>query len=158
MRTFLEAAVLACAVSASVARAEQAEGVFVTVLSQATFPGTKVKAGEGKLEFEAEWKTAMNVVIRRHDYLPGGTTGWHTHPGPVFITVPAGGGTLTVYEYDGRNCTSFTLTEGEGYVDEGHAHMIRNLSGENAFDVSVIAAPVGVALRDNIPPPSGCGN
>src|SRR5439155_14221647 len=56
-------------------------------------------------------------------YLPRASTGWHTHPGPVLITVLQG--TVTFYEYDDPTCTPKVVTVGQGYVDDGHGHIWR---------------------------------
>ena len=32
----------------------------------------------------------VDIVVRNHDYLPNSTTGWHSHPGPAFVTVLEG--------------------------------------------------------------------
>jgi hypothetical protein len=47
----------------------------------------------------------------------GGTTGWHSHPGPVLVTVKAGELTL-VYASD-PNCVGTTYKAGESFVDRG---------------------------------------
>ena len=97
------------------------------------------------------------MFIRQHDYAPGGHTGWHSHPGPVFLQVTKG--TLTVYEYTDRRCRPLTLTKGQGYVDTGRGHMVRNESSEPAQDVSVIMAPTNNgAFRGELDAPNPrCG-
>ena len=95
-------------------------------------------------------------MVRRHDYLPGSTTGWHTHPGPVFITVLEG--QVTFYEYDDPDCTPKVVSAGQGYVDTGHGHIGRNQTGAPANDVTVIFAPVGAAFRGELAAPGPyCG-
>jgi len=85
-----------------------------------------------------------------------GYTGWHGHPGPIFITVTQG--ELTYYEYDDPTCTPHVVTAGHGFVDTGRGHMVRNESGQTAQDVSVIIAPVGGAFRSELPAPNPyCG-
>ena len=86
----------------------------------------------------------------------GSSTGWHSHPGPVFITVTQG--QVTFYEYDDPTCTPHVVSAGQGYVDTGQGHMGRNESGQPAQDVSVIIAPVGGAFRGELDAPSpNCG-
>jgi len=41
---------------------------------------------QGPGMFKAEAKQPIDVVVRRHDYAAGGSTGWHSHPYPVFVT------------------------------------------------------------------------
>src|ERR671918_142852 len=93
----------------------------------------------------------IDIVVRRHDYLPGAYTGWHSHPGPVFITVTQG--TLTYYEYDDPTCTPHVVSVGEGFVDDGRGHIVRNETDQPAQDVSVITAPVGGAFRGELTAP-----
>jgi len=56
---------------------------------------------------------------------PGGTTGWHTHPGHTLIVVTAG--TITHYDGDDPNCTPHVYTVGMTFVDRGgtHVHIVR---------------------------------
>jgi hypothetical protein len=135
-----------------VSRASEAIGVTPTLLARGSYDSFKVKASEdAEFEFEAEAKPAVDLVVRRHDYAIGSTTGWHQHPGPVFITVIQG--EVTFYEYDDPTCTGTKVSAGEGYVDTGHGHVGRNESGAPATDVTVITAPVGGGFRSELPAP-----
>jgi len=89
--------------------------------------------------------------VRTHDYAPGSSTGWHTHPGPVFITVLEG--KVTFYEYDDANCTPKVVSKGEGYVDTGRGHIGRNETATPAKDVAVIVAPPGQPFRSELGAP-----
>ena len=149
--TALLAALLA-ATAATVALASPPLGVTPTLLARGTYDAFKVKADpDGPIEFEAEAKPAIDLVVRRHDYLPDSTTGWHSHPGPVFITVTQG--ELTYYEYDDPTCTPHVVSAGHGFVDNGQGHIVRNESGQPAQDVSVITAPVGGTFRGELAAP-----
>jgi hypothetical protein len=149
--TALLAALLAATV-ATVALASPPVGVTPTLLARGTYDAFKVKSDpDGAIEFEAEAKPAIDIVVRRHDYLPGSTTGWHSHPGPVFITVTQG--ELTYYEYDDPSCTPHVVSAGHGFVDSGRGHIVRNESGQPAQDVSVITAPVGGTFRSELAAP-----
>ncbi|HKY12054.1 MAG TPA: hypothetical protein VJL85_01805 [Gaiellaceae bacterium] len=78
------------------------------------------------------------------------------HPGPIFITVTRG--ELIYYLYDDPTCTPHEVKAGEGFVDDGQGHMIRNESGEAAQDVSVAIAPTGGAFRSELDAPNpNCG-
>ena len=96
-------------------------------------------------KFKAEAKAPIDIVVRRHEYANGGSTGWHKHPYPVYVTVVSG--EVTFYEYGDPTCTPHVVTAGKGYVDDGSGHIGRNLSGAPAVDVSVIMAPE-VEVRD----------
>ncbi len=146
------AAVTLLALGSFAALASPPSGVAPTVLARGTYPAFNVRADrEGPLEFRAKAKTSMDIVVRRHDYLPGSTTGWHSHPGPVFITVTQR--QLTYYEYDDPTCTPHVVSAGQGFVDNGRGHIVRNESGQPAQDVSVITAPVGGPFRGELVAP-----
>ena len=135
-------------------------GVTATLIGRATFGRFKVKTtppesegehnnGQVNLDFMAQAKPGMDMVVRTFDYLPGSTTGWHTHPGPVFINVVSG--SVTFYELDDPTCTPRVVTAGQGYVDTGHGHIGRNETGLPAKDVTISIVAVGeTQLRQNI--------
>ena len=100
-RIALVAAIALLAPAAFVASivASPASGVAPTLLARGTYEPFKESAvRDSPVEFKAKTKSPIDVVVRRHDYAIGSTTGWHTHPGPVFITVTQG--QLTYYLYD----------------------------------------------------------
>ena len=138
-------------------KAEPPSGVTPTLLARGTYDAFKVRSHKkGPIDFKAEAKAPIDIVVRRHDYDPHSTTGWHSHPGPVFITVTQG--TLTYYEYDDPTCTPRTVSAGQGFVDDGHGHVVRNETDQPAQDMSVIIAPVGGAFRTDLPAPHpSCG-
>jgi hypothetical protein len=148
---------LALAVSVGVTMASPPSGVTPTVLARGTYDAFKVKSSpDSPVDFKAKAKSPIDVVVRRHDYAVGSTTGWHTHPGPVFITVTVG--QLTYYERDDPTCTGHVVSAGHGFVDNGRGHIVRNESGQPAQDVSLIIAPVGGAFRGELDAPSPyCG-
>ena len=137
----------------TVTHAEGPTGVTATVLSRGTLDPFNVRSDpHGPIaDFRAHSTQPMDIVVRQHDYAVGSSTGWHTHPGPIFITVTHG--TLTFYELDDP-CTPHVVTAGHSFVDTGDGHIVRNLSGQPAQDISVITAPVGGAFRTNIDPPN----
>jgi len=144
-------------VAAAVAVASPASGVSPTLLARGTFDAFRVASNPaGPGHYKAESKAPIDMVVRRHDYAAGGSTGWHAHPFPVYITVIQG--QVTFYEYDDPTCTPTVVSAGEGYVDSGHGHIGRNETGAAAVDISVILAPVGAAFRQELDAPGPfCG-
>jgi hypothetical protein len=51
----------------------------------------------------------------------GGTTGWHSHPGPVLVTVKSG--SLTVVYANDSSCEGTTYTAGQSFIDFGKANI-----------------------------------
>ena len=132
-------------------------GVTPTLLGRGTYEPFKVKSEPQSLvDVEVKAKSHVDVVVRTHDYAVGGSTGWHMHPGPVFITVLEG--EVTFYEADDPACSAHVVRKGEGYVDTGRGHLGRNESGQPAKDITVILAPVNLPFREELPAPSpNCG-
>jgi hypothetical protein len=150
-------AVVVLAPVTAVALGSPASGVTPTVLARGTYDSFKVRSyPQGPGDFKAEAKAATDMVVRQHVYAVGSSTGWHTHPGPVFITVVEG--EVTFYERDDPTCTPVVVKAGHGYVDTGQGHIGRNESGQPAKDVTVIIAPVGGSFRGELAAPSpNCG-
>ncbi len=146
-------ALVSAAALVAVAMASPPSGVTPTVLARGTYDAFKVRSyPQGPGDFKAEAKAPTDIVVRQHVYAAGSSTGWHTHPGPVFITVVEG--QVTFYERDDPTCTGKVVRAGEGYVDTGEGHIGRNESGQPAKDVTVIIAPVGGSFRGELDAPS----
>ena len=145
-------ALLALASLVSITMASPPSGVTPTVLARGTYDAFKVAPGpKGSVDFDAKAEAPMDIIVRQHDYAPGASTGWHSHPGPVFITVTKG--QLTFYESDDPTCKPHVVSAGHGYQDTGHGHIGRNETEQPAQDISVIVAPVGGAFRGELPAP-----
>jgi hypothetical protein len=138
--------------------ASPASGVTPTLLARGLYDDFKVKSvPQSPIDFQVKAKTPVDVIVRQHDYAVGSHTGWHSHPGPVFITVTKG--TLTYYLYDDPTCTPHQVSAPNGFVDDARGHMVRNESGEPAQDMSVIIAPTApAAFRGELDAPNpNCG-
>ena len=100
----------------------------------------------------------LDLYVQSNVWQPGGSTGWHTHPGHSLITVTAG--TVTAYEGDDPDCKPHVYTVGMGFVDHGgaHVHIIRNESATDvAQTVAVQLIPAGQPRRiDVVPAPGNC--
>lgn len=100
-------------------------------------------------------KPAMDIAVQSINFPPGSNSGWHSHPGPVFIQVASG--TMTFYESDDPTCTPEIRTAGQGYLDVGdHAHIARNESTLPAVNIVTYFAPPGATLKIPQPTPGNC--
>jgi quercetin dioxygenase-like cupin family protein len=89
-------------------------------------------------------------------FLPGQTTGWHSHPGPSIVYVVAG--SITNYESSQRHCAGVTYAAGSQFVDAGgtDVHMLRNNGSVPAETIAVQFVPDGLQRRMDKPEPSKC--
>ena len=101
-------------------------------------------------------KGDSDLYVQSNVWIPGGTSGWHTHPGHSLITVTAG--TVTAYEGDDPACTRKDYTVGTTFVDEGgeHVHLLRNEGAVDARTITVQLLPAGATRRIDAPANPAC--
>lgn len=101
-------------------------------------------------------KGPSDLYVQSNVWVPGGSTGWHTHPGHSLIIVTAG--TVTAYDADDPSCAPHEYTAGMVFVDAGgdHVHLLRNEGSVEARTVAVQLIPAGATRRIDAPAPPGC--
>ncbi len=96
------------------------------------------------------------AVVQRITIAPGGTSGWHSHPGSVVVAVVTG--TVTLYNGDDPSCQGQDVSAGSGFIEAGgHVHIARN-EGATPFEViaTYLDVPVGGSPRDDAANPGNC--
>ena len=101
-------------------------------------------------------KGDSDLYIQNNTWQPGGTTGWHSHPGHSLIIVTSG--TVTDYESDNPLCKPHVYKAPATFVDSGgdHVHMIRNETSEIATGYAVQLIPAGATRRIDSDVPANC--
>ena len=135
-------------------------GSLSLLLGRSTFSDPKDQnfkivrdTGDWRVEIKAN--PAFDIAAQSILFQPGGQSGWHRHPGPVFIQVVSG--TMTFYESDDPTCTPIVRTKGQSYLDKGeHAHIARNETQLEAENLVTYFAPPGAMLRIDAPNPGNC--
>jgi hypothetical protein len=98
-----------------------------------------------------------DLYVQSNVWQPGGSTGWHTHPGPSLITVTAG--TLTDYLAGDPECKPHVYSStGMTFVDHGGhmTHIVRNEGNVVAQSIAVQLIPAGAARRIDVADPGNC--
>ena len=151
--------------------ATPSSGQTTTILAKATIPdldlsgrmATTVSGPEGKTH-PGVWLAKINThglsdayVVGNKFAANGGTSGWHSHPGPSVVFVVAG--TITNYSSDDPSCSPRVYTAGQSFTDPGgdDEHMLRNEDPTvvaETIAVQFIAA--GATRRIDAPGPDGC--
>jgi quercetin dioxygenase-like cupin family protein len=96
------------------------------------------------------------LYVQSNVWKPGGSTGWHTHPGHSLIVVTAG--TVTNYERLDPDCKPHVYTQGMGFVDPGgdHVHILRNEGATEARTIAVQLIPAAAVRRIDAEDPGNC--
>lgn len=82
-----------------------------------------------------------DVFVQHARLAPGQATIWHTHPGPVLVTIVRGS---FIYEDAHRMCRQREYGEKTGFVDPGFGHVHRGIGGETGADFyAVYVLPPG---------------
>jgi mannose-6-phosphate isomerase-like protein (cupin superfamily) len=103
--------------------------------------------------------TACDTAYQQLTIPPGGYTGWHTHPGPTFVAVAQGEGSL----YHGMSgCPATKYGVGAGFMQPPtEVHNMRNEGSTPLVLWAFYALPPGTsnaAIRVDQPRPAECPN
>ena len=160
-RLWLTSALLVSAAAyGGVALATPPSGFVGTTLSRGRFEeiDARISTGSEHERWQAKLKTQgqSDLYVQSNVWAPGGTTGWHSHPGFSLITVTAG--TITAYEGDDPSCTPTVYTVGMGFVDHGgdHAHILRNEGAVEARTTAVQLVAPDAVRRIDVADPGNC--
>jgi quercetin dioxygenase-like cupin family protein len=153
----------------------RAGNLFVTVLNRATAAkAIHTVAHSGSWNVVLQTNEPSDFLVQYSGYVPGGYTGWHSHPGPVLVTVKRG--TATWYEAPnpGRGtherveradgdadpvlCPPHDYPSGSAFVEPaGVVHTVRNESSTEQLELlTTYIVPVGVATRQDESQPAVC--
>jgi hypothetical protein len=127
-------------------------GISTTIVSgPARLNPIEVRSESDVNEVEIKTNGISDLYTVYNKVVPGGHTGWHSHPGPSIITVKSG--TATEYHADEPG-VAHVHEAGSTFVDDGKgAHIVRN---EGTVDLELVAVqilPAGAPRRIDMPAP-----
>jgi quercetin dioxygenase-like cupin family protein len=112
-----------------------------------------VKTGAWKLALRTKGDT--DVIVTENRLPPGGSFGWHSHPGPSFSVVKSG--TLSFYRGDDPTCTPVIYHAGDVLIDPGNVvHLGRNEGSVDLVLTVTRLVPHGATTRIDEPNPGNC--
>ena len=101
-------------------------------------------------------KGSTHVHVIENKIAPGGTFGWHSHPGPSIVVVKTG--QLTLYLADDPSCTGRVVSAGSGFIDNGgDVHVVRNEGSVETIVYVTSLVPEGFGRRIDEAAPPNCG-
>ena len=114
-----------------------------------TLDALDIQSETDSYEIELKTNGASQARVAEIRIAPGGHTGWHSHPGPVFVMITAG--TMTLEQADGSIAV---YPAGTGFVEEpGHVNIGRNEADVDLELVAFFLTPLGAAPRTDEPAP-----
>ena len=155
----LGGATLFCAI-AGLAMATPTVGAFNNNILSAGLADSDIHAhgfvalGDGDFTAEVHTFGASNIIVQDVSFSPGGTTGWHKHPGVVLLTLTADSGSVDWYD---AHCGKVTYKAGDTWTEGTKLHDVVNNSGMDAhFIVTYLVpaiVPAGANKRTDEPAP-----
>lgn len=89
-----------------------------------------------------------DLLIQQLTWAPGATTGWHSHPGPVTVSITSG-----TLDFQHADCTRTAYPAGTTLVDSGTTHEASSTTTTVVF-ATYTNVPVGGAPRIDQPAPA----
>ena len=149
-----------------------ASGFVSTAVARGNAGAFDIRSTDGFV-VEIKAKDNTDIAVSNVVVAPGGTSGWHSHPGPVLVIVKTG--TITFYRAgkhggqngddehsnNGRNaptCSRTVYPAGSAFVEvpaPGHVMLAKNEGSTEATVTATYFAPPGAALRIDRPWPGG---
>ncbi len=101
-------------------------------------------------------KAGTDVALAQITVSPGGSSGWHSHPGGAIVVVQQG--SLTVYKSVGSNCETTTYTAGQAFIERpGEVDQVINTGTiPYVLFVTFPRVPHGASARTDEPAPGTC--
>ena len=130
------------------------------ILAQSVLGELRIKAHTSPADqwgLQLRTRGLSDGYVVDNTFVPGASTGWHSHPGPSLVFVVSG--SVTNYSSDEPGCTGHAYGAGESFVDEGgdHAHMLLNTSGtQTAETIAVQLLPQGAPRKSSADEPPTC--
>jgi hypothetical protein len=127
-------------------------GLEVSPLAVATLGGP-VRLDTAGIEMHT--RGARDALMARLQFAAHGTSGWHTHPGPVIVQVASG--TLTLRHPTRAGCVEETFGPGTGFIENGSA-VHEAFAGDEPVVVyaTFLAKPGTTSYLTPVPKPANC--
>jgi quercetin dioxygenase-like cupin family protein len=149
-------ALVATALIVVPALATPPSGVTLTPLAPvAQFDEIKEHAMTGQWMAKIETKGVSDLHVNEVTIQPGGTLGWHYHPGSSFVIVKSG--TATFYMGDDPSCTPHVIpTGGTLFEPANMVHIVKNEGSVPLVNVVIQLVPNGAPRLVSVPSPGNC--
>ena len=123
--------------------------------------GVLIAQGQAAVGTRARIPESKDVVMVQNTFVPGGSSGWHTHPGLAVVVVQSGEITLYREAVGGGACRARTYHAGQVFYERHNIAQngVNHGDTDTVVGVTFFAVPHGVpgAFRIDQPDPGNCG-
>jgi len=123
--------------------------ITTTILGHRATLSDSVQVNQDRVKFQT--KDPTDVLVQTISFQPGGTSGWHFHPGVVIVVVESG--QVTTHD---AGCQTAKYGPHQSFVESGTEPFM--VSNESASDKAVVYAtlvvPAGSPFRIETAPPA----
>ena len=145
----LGAITVVAATGATIASANSGTLITTTILGHRATLSDSVQVNQDRVKFQT--KDPTDVLVQTISFQPGGTSGWHFHPGLVIVVVESG--QVTTHD---ASCQTATYGPHQSFVESGTEPFM--VSHKSAADKAVVYAtlvvPAGSPFRIETAPPA----
>ena len=154
-RRMVWAAVGIMLLSGAAAFATPSFGTTSATVASALYTDIDVDAKRPDWKASLKVKGVSDVFVTSHSIIPGGHSGWHSHPGLSVVSVTQGA--VWLYDADDPACAPTIVLAGAGFVEPGdHVHVLRNEGSVEARWTTTSIRPAAAAGRIDQPNPGNC--
>jgi quercetin dioxygenase-like cupin family protein len=130
----------------------------VTIRTKAGVFRKTVKFKVPSIDMAIDCTNGCDTAFQQATVPPGGSSGWHTHPGATFVGIAQG--EITYYHAEGAACHSDKVSAGSGFGQmPTQVHNGRNESSNPLVIYTMYVLPTGTpnsGIRIDQPQPTGC--
>jgi quercetin dioxygenase-like cupin family protein len=152
------AALIASSVIGAPVLATPPSGISVETVVNGSFGQLNVSPSEKSGKWDMLLRTKTDTDVGADDIVlqGGGSTGWHSHPATVFVTVLSG----SIVWYDGGDpvCPGHSYTAGQSFIES--ANVVHNaVNGSPSAQAEFMAVrmnPTGVPFVNDENKPTNC--
>src|SRR5262245_21734728 len=123
-----------------------------------------IARGQSVLSFGIPQQEGNDIATSMNTFIPGGFSGWHSHPGTAVLVIKSG--QLTVYsepvgvagQGGGGKCSVHTYTAGQAFIErpENEENAVNTGTVDTVFAITFFNVPHPGETRIDRPAPGDC--
>jgi len=126
-----------------------------TATDAVNFTSTRLATGIYMSQGTLPLTQGLNIFVVSTVAGPGGSSGWHSHPGGAIVVIETG--QVTTYQSFGNHCVINTYMHGQSFIERPDVPLIAIAGSEGALIYATFpGVPIGGSPRIGLPNPGTC--